>query len=168
MPNAISLTLRTAAKAESAEEVPIVLVTITHEDLEEPIRLSSDPTKRLSLDPLRYGTVSGGQEYDFVLMSAILPDDKDDAPAAASLAFENVFADMASVVRAVSTPAAVDFKLVLASAPDDVEEQYTGLQATKGSYDANRVTLEVSGDLLMNIDWPYSCMTQRRFPGLFR
>jgi uncharacterized protein DUF1833 len=168
MPRELSLTARTAFNAERTDEVSVVLVTITHADLEEPIRLSSDPTVRLSDDPLRYGTRHQGAEYEFVLVSAVLPDDREGQPIGVTLAFENVARDMASIARAVVTPAQADIVLVLASSPDEIEEAYTGLRAVRGTYDAARVTFEFSRQLATKKPWPAHRMTQNRFPGLFR
>jgi hypothetical protein len=168
MPRTLSLNFRTAANAQETEEVPIVLVSIQHASLEAPIRLSSDPTRRLGDDPLRYGTVADGLEYDFVLMTASLPDDREGAPGAVSLSFENVVADMAAIVRAVTSPAQVDMRWVLAAAPDSPEQVYSGLSAVKASYDASRVTIDVSREAIVNEPWPAHRMTQRRFPGLYR
>lgn len=168
MPYTISFTQRAAAHAEVSGEIEVVLLTITHPDLAAPIRLSSDPTEKLSLDPLGYGTISGGHQYDFVLMSAVLPDDIEGNPAAASFLFENVDADMAAVLRSIGSPASINIKLVLASAPDTIEIEYNELQAIKGSYDASQVTIDVSRASLSNEQWPAHSMTQRRFPGLYR
>jgi hypothetical protein len=168
MPRTLSLTLRTAVNAEHTGEVPVVLVTITHEALAEPIRLSSDPTVRLGAEPLRYGTVHNGHEYEFVLMSAVLPDDSEGRPPSVTLVFENVVADMAAIARAVSTPATVDIVLVLASSPDAIEEAYSGLQIVRATYDDARITVEVGRELATRRPWPAKLMTQSRFPGLYR
>ncbi len=49
----IPLTVRRAMYAEHSEECEVALVTITHPDLDAPVRVSSDPTERLSVEPLR-------------------------------------------------------------------------------------------------------------------
>jgi hypothetical protein len=168
MPRTLSLTMRSAANAAQSLVTPVVFVTITHADLDAPVRLSSDPTERLSSDPLRYGTRHLGDIYDFVLMSALLPDDKEGALPVVTLAFENVAANMASVARAVLTPATVDLKVVLASSPDSIEEQYLGLQAAHVVYDKGRITLDITRETIFTRrPWPAGRMTQARFPGLF-
>jgi hypothetical protein len=164
----ISLTARLAFNAAATDELMVALVTISHEDWEEPVRLSSDPTQRLSLDPLRYGTVSNGVEYDFVLMQLIMPDDQEDSPRSAALSFENVDADMAAVIRSVKTPAVVDILMVLASAPDAVEGEFRGFKGVRGTFDINQVGLDISLDPITGEPWPAHRMTQGRFPGLYR
>jgi hypothetical protein len=164
----ISLNARLAMNAAYTGDVPIVLVTINHPDLADPIRLSSDPTQRLSADPLEYGTVSNDEVYKFVLMAAILPDDREGSPLTASLAFDNVAADMAKVLRSVLSPASLDLALVFASDPNAVEELYQDLRAVKGGYDASRITLDISREAVTAEPWPAHRMTQNRFPGLYR
>lgn len=167
MPRVLSLNARVAFNAQQTDEVTVVLLDITHPSLATPIRLSSDPTEMFSIDPLRYGTRHRLHEYEFVLMAALLPDDVEGAPSATSFAFENVAADMVSVFRAVTTPARLDLALVLASHPDRIEEQYTGFVAVKANYDASRVVLDVSRELVTARSWPTHHMTQARFPGQF-
>lgn len=168
MPRVLSLNARQAMNAQETGDTPITLVTISHADLEDPIRLSSDPTLRLAIDPLRYGTISNDEEYDFVLMAAELPDDKEDAPPSVSLSFVNVARDMASLFRAVTSPARIDLVQVMASAPDDPLITYLDLRAMNVTYDADRVVLEVGRDAMLNEPWPAHRMTQNRFPGLYR
>jgi hypothetical protein len=117
---------------------------------------------------LRYGTVHRGDEYEFVLLSALLPDDQESALPTVSLAFDNVAADIVEIVRSVTTPAAVDLALVLASDPDVIEEQHTGLRVLRASYDADRVTLDIARQELVPRPWPAHRMTESRFPGQFR
>ncbi len=168
MPRVLSLSARTAFNAAETEEVSVTLATIRHPDLESPIYLSSDPTQILSLEPLRYGTVSKGIEYEFVLMAAALPDDSEDDPPSTQIVFENVVADMVAVVRSVSTPSEIDLATVLASAPDDIEDSYVGLEAVRASYDQSRVALDISREGMVGKMWPAHRTTKARFPGLYR
>lgn len=163
-----SLTLREAAFSESTGEVAVVLATITHPDLAAPVRLSSDPTKRLSVEPLKYGTVSNGETYEFVMMNAVLPDQIRGQSPRTALVFENVAADSAKLLRSITSPARISIDLVLASSPDVIEERYSDLMATRGSYDADKITLDISREPFTAEPWPSGRMTQARFPGLHR
>lgn len=165
----VSLTVRAAANAEHTDQIPVVLVTIRHPSLSAPAYLSSDPTERISADPLRYGTRHQGQVYDFVLMGTVLPDDEKDSPPKATLAFENVDADMAKAIRSITpgTYATVDYIVVLAGTPDIIEARYTNLRSVRGSYDAAQVSLDISAEPLTAEPWPAGRQTVSRFPGLF-
>ena len=48
----VSLNFRTEMFRQESGETPVLLLTITHPDLDQPVRLSTDPTQRLSADPL--------------------------------------------------------------------------------------------------------------------
>ncbi|MGG3810997.1 DUF1833 family protein [Methylorubrum rhodesianum] len=167
MPRAVSISARSAFQAQQTDEVAVLLAIITHETLDEPVRLSSDPTARITTDPLVYGTRHQGIVYPFVLMSAILPDDQDKSPPKTTLVFENINADMAKVLRSVTSPATVELRVVLASTPDVIEARFTRLQAVRGSYDANQVSLDISREPFTSEPMPAGRMTPDRFPGLF-
>lgn len=162
-----SLSMRQAMTGASTDEVPVILVTIRHPNLAAPVRLSSDPTERLTLEPLTYGTVSQRETYLYVLMAARVPDSRERAAPRTSLVFENVDADMVATVRSVVTPATVDLALVLASQPDVIEARWTDLFVVAATYDAERVTLDISREPYTSEPWPAGRITPGRFPGLF-
>jgi hypothetical protein len=99
VPTPVSITARAAFQAAQMDDVAVMLAIISHPTLSAPIFLSSDPTERLSLDPLVYGTRHQGSDYPFVLMSAVLPDDQDKSPPKTTLKFENVSSDMVAAIR---------------------------------------------------------------------
>ena len=91
MSRRLSLNARLAHEDEFSGEIEVMLFVIEHPELDAPIRLSTDNAVRISTDPEIYGTVSswrgGGpaNPYLWVVASAVLPGDSDDAPAAATL-----------------------------------------------------------------------------------
>lgn len=168
MAKAISLTTRQAMNASSTAEVEVVLATITHQNLVTPVYLSSDPTLRLSTDPLYYGTRSGGKEYLFVLMSAILPDDQREAPPRVTLIFDNVNREIIDQLRSILTPVMIDLTVVRAADPETPEATFAGFRGVKATYDASQITLEISREPFTSEPWPAGRMTYERFPGLHR
>lgn len=161
-----SLSTRSRLTADQSGDVAVLLVRITHPSLPEPVLVSSDPTQRFSVDPLVYGTMHQGEPYPFVLMGAVLPDDQDKAPPRTTLVFENVDADMAAVLRSITSPARIDLRVVLAATSDIVELQFTDLQAVRGSYDAGQVSLDISREPFTSEPMPAGRMSKYRFPGL--
>jgi hypothetical protein len=171
MPRVFSFNARKAFAASQTGDLPITLVEIKSAALAEPVRFSSDPTERITTDPLAYGTRSNGKLYDFVLMSAVIPDDIPGAPPAASIVLDNVTGDMAKPLRAVGprVPVFVDIFLVFASAPDTIEEtRWLDLRLTDMSFDALTVALNFSHEVLATEPYPSQRMTRNRAPGLFR
>lgn len=168
MPKYVSLTLREALFAQHTGEVAVVLATLEHDDFEEPLRFSSDATQRLSDDPLIYGTISQSLTYYFAMMTAILPHDDEKRPPYVTLVFDNVGSDIVSQIRSIQTPIAVTLRVVLASAPNNIEEIFTDLHTTDFSWSEGQVTLECSQDPLMTEPCPAHRMVKPFAPGLFK
>lgn len=169
MPRMLSLNARRAMTAERTGEVPVVLVTIEHPELPEPIRLSSDPTERLSSEPLIYGTRSRGAEYLFVAMSAPLPSETESAPPNAQIVCDNVDRRIVEMVRSVvSPPPTMTLEICLASDPDTVEEAYEDMVALVADYDVGQVTINLGVESFVSEPYPSVTFNPTRFPGLFR
>ena len=170
----VSLNARAAQDRQATDEIEVALVVIEHPDLDAPIRLSSDtgPTY-LSAEPLMYGTRStwrtaDGSPFYFVMMDALVPDDKDDAPAQASLVLEVLDSDIGTVLTSTTTPATCHMAIVLASSPDLVEAEWVGLQMTGAEIDSGQATLQFSMEAIDEEPYPADRMTKERFPGLHR
>lgn len=169
----ISMNARLALDAAATDEIEIGLIRITHPDIAEVVRLSTDPTERITTEPLVYGThstwlTSDGSPFLFCLVSLAVPGDQDDSPPQASLVFENVDNDVAALLRSVTDRATVDIAVVLASSPNVVEAEFLGFKLVSASGDASSVTLSISLDPVTAEPWPKGRMTRQRFPGLHR
>lgn len=169
----LSLNARLAHDAVATDEVEVMLVIIRHPSIDEPVRLSTDPTERLSSDPLTYGTRSAWQTTDgspflFALITSTFPSDQEDRPASANLTFENVDNDIAKLLRGFTDRATMDIAVVLASSPDHVEAEMRGLKLMVSEGDAGEVTLHFSRDPISAEPYPKDRMTRQRFPGLHK
>ncbi|MES0879704.1 hypothetical protein [Roseibium sp. SCP14] len=171
----VSLNQRLSFEEGSTEEIEVALFVFEHEDLDEPVRISTDPTEELSLDPLIRGTRStfnganpAHQPYQFALVSTDLPSDMEDAPAAATLTLENVDSDMAELLQSITTRATVHMAIVLASSPDLIEAEFRGMKLLSAEGDASEITLSISREPIEEESFPVDRMTKQRFPGLHR
>ena len=162
-----TISFRSAAYSEHLSDTPAVLVKITHPSLTSPVYLSSDASQRISTDPLVYGTISNGFTYLFVLMSVNIPDDSRDTPPRTQLVLENVEADIVAVVRSMNSLAAVELSLIMAARPNVIEAHYSGLNIVKATYDAEKVTLDISREPFTHEPWPSDRMSRSRFPALW-
>lgn len=160
-------------EAEATDEIEVVLFKVEHPELDEPIRLSTDNTERLSVDPLMYCTRStwGGanplsEPYLFILASAVLPSDLEDAPASAQIVLENIDAEMVALLRSFLSPPSVSLAVVLASSPNVVEGEWSGLQLLSADIDAGAITISLSREEIEAELWPTGRMSRERFPGL--
>lgn len=166
---------RQALDAASSAEVEVALFVIEHPSLASPVRLSTDPTERLSADPLIYGTRSNWfgankvtEPYLFVLVSAELPGDQEDAPAAATLVLENVDNDIAKLLRSFTDRPVIHMAVVLASSPDLVEMECRDLRIVASEGDAGQVSLTLTRAPIEDETVPMDRFTRDRFPGLFQ
>lgn len=163
----VSLTLTEALTAQESGEVPVVLMTFEHQDFAGPLRLSSDPTTRLSEEPLQYGTVSDSETYIFCPMSIQLPDDMDERAPTARLSIENVSRELVAMVRSITTPGTCRIVLVLASDPDTIEVEYPILDLRGVQYNADTLTVELGLDALDTEPFGSGAFVPSYFGGLF-
>lgn len=167
MSRTTSSAFKAAAFSAETGEVLVCLLTITHPDLDSPIRISSDPTTRLSTDPLAYGTASRGETFLFLPFGFTLPDDRDDTPPRVQIALDNVDRGIIGLLRTIATPATVRVEVVLASDPGTVEIALPALQMAEVSYDAATITVSLVADGLQTEPFPAGQFDPGRFPGLF-
>jgi hypothetical protein len=174
MSRKISLNARRAHDAVGSKEVEVVLLHITHPETNQIIRLSTDPTDRISYSPPAYGTRStwmdanpadDDEAYLFILMSVLVPDDQEDSPPASQLVLEAVDNRIADVLRSTIQRATVHMALVLASTPDLVEQEWRNFRLVTSEGNAD-ITLSISRDPVTAEPWPAGRMTRDRFPGL--
>lgn len=163
----LSLNFRQALFAQEASDVPIFLLTITHSALADSILLTTDPTERLSTDPLVYGTTSRGQEYLFAGVDITLPDEQDRKPPTSRLSVENVTRSLIPLARSVATPAKVLIEAVLASDADVVETTFAEFDMTNLVYDTSVLTFDLTIDALATEPYPAGSFSPASFPGLF-
>ena len=171
----VSLNARLAQDAQNTSEIYVALFCIEHPMLDSPVRLSTDPTERLQVEPLMYGTRSTWLDantvtdpYLFVLASTVLPSDLDDAPAEGNIVLENVDNDIAKLLRTFSDLATIHMAVVLASSPSLIETEYQDLKITTGTINAGEITLSFSRENVEEEYVPAGRMTKNRFPGLHR
>ncbi|MBZ4022202.1 hypothetical protein CKO11_06995 [Rhodobacter sp. TJ_12] len=175
MSQRLSLNARLAQDSPVSAEIEVVLIEITHPDLEAPIRLSTDNTARVSEEPLMYGTRStwrgadpDADPYLWIVASAVLPDDAEDAPAQAQLVLENLDARMIELLRSFTSQPTVALAVVLADTPDLIEAEWHGLRLTVAEGTSAEITLALSRDEIELEHFPSGRMTRQRFPGLWR
>jgi len=175
MSRRLSLNARQAQIDPVSAEIEVVLIEVTHPDLEAPIRLSTDNTERLTEEPLVYGTRSSWRganpatdPYLWIVASAVLPDDADDAPAQAQIVLENLDARMVEVLRSYVGQATVAMAVVEAGTPDVIEAEWQDLRLTNAEGTASEITLSLSRDEIELEHFPSGRMTRQKFPGLWR
>ena len=166
MTRSLSLNFRQAINAEESGEVAIFLMTITHEDLDEPILLSTDPTERVTDVPLVYKTVSRGEDYIYVPMQVVIPDERENAPPHAQFRICNVTRELIEFVRSTTIPAQAKLELVLASDLDEVEVESPWLDIISVANSARDLTFDMTLNSMAAEQWPTDSMDPSSFPSL--
>ncbi|MBP0483936.1 hypothetical protein [Sagittula salina] len=159
--------------------VPLVLMEITHPEMNAPLRLSTDMTERLSTDPLRYGTRCGWRGADlveepwlFVGVDVEWPGEIEDTMPEARLTLSLVQSSILDLLRSILTPATCHMALMLSGhLGAGPEEVYLDLELRSAEADLSaggRVELVLSHVPIDIEMFPSPRMTQRAFPGLYR
>ena len=153
----ISEDFRRAAYAENTDEVFIVLLTIEHDDLVAPIRVSSDAVD----------TPSRNQTFTAYPFEVTLPDAREGALPRAFLRIDNVDRQIVEAIRAISEAVTVTIEIVLASDPDFVEVCYPGFRLRKVAWDAFVIEGELTLRHKADEPYPANRFTPSAYPGLF-
>lgn len=164
----VSDTLKQAAYAQETDEVFVTLITLSSDELSEPVRICDDPTTSLSgLGDDIYGVVSNGDTFVFMPFDISLPRDDKSGTVSAKLSIQNIDRRVVEIARSVTKPVNVKIQSILASAPDDVEIEFDNFQLSNVKYDV----MKVEGDLTLNYwglePFPSNNFTPSNFPGLF-
>lgn len=161
-----------AALAPETDEREVYLITLTHESWDAPIRLSTDQTVWLRNDersgtPM-YGTISRGEMYEYVPISASLPDSRDESPPVCSISISNVSRLVSPYLLMVDKkyPRA-SIEIVLASEPDIVDQTWPELDLNSGDMDANNVQIELGMNIASNEPMPWLRFVYAYFPNLY-
>lgn len=152
---AISDKMKRAVLGLTSEEVAICLLTFSGTGFTT-FRVCDNATD----------IVSNSQTFTAFPFTIELPGDREDAPVA-QLRISNVDKAIGQAIDAAPGPVNVKIELVLASAPDNVEKTFDGLELRV----TRRTALTVEGELqsaqFTSEPWPKVRATPGRFPGLF-
>ena len=164
----LSMNMLGAMHARETGKVAVFLLRITHPKLKPDILLSTD-SKRLSDDPLVYGTRSRGENYIYVGAKVTIPDDKDRAPPTSKITILDINQTLVPMTRGIqSPPPKLKLELVLADDPDLVELSMPNLDMINVDGTRESLTFECVLDLLLNEGYPAYSFIPAYFPGLFQ
>lgn len=151
-----------AVNAAETDEAFIALVTISHDDLDTPIKVTSDSVKT------EQSSSAGGDTFEPFPFELDLPDDTDDMSGAlARLRIDAVDRRVVEAVRKIGGVPSVDVEIVLASDPDTVELSWPTFSLSNVRYDA----MKIEGDLVLEVldqePFPTDSFNPQLFPGAF-
>jgi hypothetical protein len=147
----------------------LILLTITGEDIGQPIRLCDGYTQRLASGgaDVIYGTVSRGNEFIFLPLNITLPTEEQTASPRCSITIYDVTRYLTPVIRSIHTSPNVLMELVLNTTPDTLEASFPGFLMAGINYNKDVVTAELVVESLTNEPFPSGTFLPSAFPGLY-
>lgn len=149
-------TLQALFAAETGEAF-LILLSLAHEDLVEPIRVTSDAVETVSL-----GRIFTPYPFDL-----FLPDEKDNQSPRARLRLDNISREIVAAIRSISTSPTVLMEIVRAQDPDAIEASFPDFRFTNVTYDALTVEGDLSIEDFTAEPYPARVFSPGDFPGLF-
>jgi len=168
MSRSTSETFRIATNSQETGQVLVLLLTLEHENLEDPIRFSTDNADSFEfLGETVRGTISNGENYLYFPMEVQLPEDKEGTVSRASITVCNVLADLLAEIRGMEESPTVTMQVVLASSPNTVEALFSGFEFVDISADAFTITGTLSLGNFLSEPYPGGIILPSNFPGCF-
>lgn len=164
----ISENLRQAAYAQDTDIAVIVLLTLSNDDMEEPIRVCSAPVEKFTdLGENVYGVTSNFNRFVFLPFEIELPQDDKTGAVSAKLTIDNVTREIVQYARQTRNVLNVTLQVVLSNNLDYIELEYKNFKLRNISYDGLTVSGDLSIDYLGLEPFPAGRFTPSGFPGLF-
>ncbi len=152
-----SLAARRALLAPETAEAFLVLLTISHADLPEALRVGSDAVD----------TISRGMVFTAFPFNLTLPDDVEGQSPEARLTIDNIDRQMVLAVRSLSSAPSIVIEIVRADAPDVIEAQFQDFRLTNVTYDSQVIQGNLSIEDFTMEPFPAAVFAPGNFPGLF-
>ena len=151
---------------QEAEQVFLVLVTITHADLTEDIYIANDPKQTLSTGAK--GVISNSIEYVAIPFELFLQEQSDNLITKAKIRIDNVSREILRAVREASgLPPIVNIKIALSDDPDTIEIEIPNLRMNNVTATAYVVEAELLPVIVQSEKYPYDTFNQADFPGIW-
>ncbi len=148
---------RSSAFAQETDDIWLILLTLTHTDLDEPIRVARNTEN----------VVSNGQTFVAFPFDIELPNDQEDQSPTARLTISNISREIAETLRSIRSSPSVTIEVVSAEDPDTVEFRLPGFQLKNVGWDAISVQGQLTLENIAVEPFPEGLFTPANFPGLF-
>lgn len=157
MSRVISSLSRQSLYAGETGDAFLVLLTLSHASLAEPIRVTSDAVD----------TLSRGDSFIAFPFEISLPDDEDRRPPRARLVIDNIDRRIVQAVRSLSSAPSVLIEIVRAADPDTVEARFVDFKLANVTYDSSVVEGDLTVEDFTAEPFPSASFSPSLFPGLF-
>jgi hypothetical protein len=152
----LSTTALASAFAAETNEVWLILLTISHASLTEPLRFVNNMES----------VTSRGNLFIAFPFEIEFPGQTADSAGEARISIDNIDRQIVQTLRTIQSPPEVTLEVILASTPSTVEASFSGLILRDATYDVMKVEGTLRFEDIMSE--PLSLqMTPQRFPGMF-
>jgi hypothetical protein len=141
---------------QSESNLPLVLLTIDHDDLTSPISIVNN----------KVNVSSNGVEYIAFPFDIVLPDSSEDSPPTSKIRIDNVSREIGQAIRLLATPPSVTIRVIRQETPDVIEAEYVGMTLANVSYNVFSVEADLQFEDLIREPWPYMIFTPAIFRGI--
>jgi hypothetical protein len=153
-----STAARAQLYAQHATQAFLHLVTIDHDDLAAPIRVTDNLTD----------IVSNGVTFTAFPMRVVLPPDVPAEMPQVDLIIDAVDRSIITAVRSIATPPSVTINVIMASTPDVIECGPLMYEAIGVDYNATEVRLRLEVERILSEPYPCNLFTPSNAPLLFQ
>ena len=157
MTRSLSDASKQALYAPETAEAFLILLTLDHEGLAEPIRVTSDAVN----------TVSRGETFIAYPFDLTLPDDEENKSPRARLVIDNIDRQIVAVLRSLATPPTMKIEIIRAADPDTVEATFEDFRLINVTYDSSVIEGELAIEDFTAEPYPAASFTPGNFPGIF-
>lgn len=146
-----------AVVSQNTDEVFLFLLTLSHPDLVNPIRVVNN-TENIS---------SNGNVYTAFPFNLVLPQDDGESLPQVVITLSNVSLEFIDEIRGLNSALDVKLEIVLASSPGTVEMSIDGMKTYTISYDVQSIQATCQIEDVLNMSFPNELYLPSNFPGLF-
>lgn len=157
MPRNISVTAMRAIFDQETEQAFVILMTITHPMLDDPIRVTNNAVD----------LISGGNTYIAYPFMVSLPNEQEDQIPSVRLTIDNVSRNLTEAVESISSAATVAFSVVRAAEADVIEAGPWTFKLRNVTYDAFSLEGTIDSEDILNEPFPAPIYNPETTPGLF-
>lgn len=157
MSNTLSPEMLAQIFGQEADDCFLVLLTISHPDMPQPIRLVNNTED----------VVSNGETYSAFPFKITLPADDGEKMHEVPIELDNASLELIETLRSITDPLDVNLKMILGSIPDDIQMEMGELKIGSIIYNKDRITGKMYQDNFMNSALTSEKYTPKNFPGLF-
>ncbi len=151
------MTLEAEVYKQETGEAFLVLLTISHDDLAQPIRVVNN----------QENITSNGNLFVAFPFEIELPGSGGNSLPEVTLRIDNVDRQIVQAIRSISGAPTVTLEVIMASTPDVIEAGPYEFTLRNATYDALAVEGRLQFKDILNEPYPADSFTPSGFPGLF-